>query len=102
MVNLMKILEDMNCPDTALTKIIDWARAAYNEGFNFNPASKTRHGNIQWMKKMTINNSAFFPKLETVHLNDVTKIDIVCYDFTFQFFKIITRQKIDETRKFIY
>ena len=51
--NLMKILEDMNCPDTALTKIIDWARAAYNEGFDFNPASKTRHGNIQWMKKMT-------------------------------------------------
>ena len=51
MVNLMKILEDMNCPDTALTKIIDWARAAYNEGYNFNPASKTQHGNIQWMKK---------------------------------------------------
>ena len=100
MINLMKILEDMNCPDTALTKIIDWARAAYNKSFDFNPASKTRHGNIQWMKKMTVNNSAFFPKLETVHLNDVTKIDIVCYDFTTQLLRLL-QKKVDETRKFI-
>ena len=28
MIKLIKLLEDMNCPDTAVTKIIDWAREA--------------------------------------------------------------------------
>ena len=84
MVNLLKLLEDMNCPDTVVTKIIDWDRTSYNVGFDFNPTSKTQHGDIQWMKKMTVNNSVFYPKLETVHRNHQTKIDIVCYDFTAQ------------------
>ena len=51
MNKLIKILEDMNCPDTAVTKIMNWAREAYMEGFEFKPPSKTRHGNMQWMIK---------------------------------------------------
>ena len=94
MVNLLKILEDMNCPDTAVTKIIKWAKTSYDAGFDFNPASKTRHGNLQWMKKMTVNNSAFFPKLETVHLNDETKIDVVCYDFTVQLLRLLQNKRL--------
>ena len=40
------------------------------------------------MKKMSVNNSAFFPKLKTVQLNDETKVDIVCYDFTSQILRL--------------
>ena len=89
MINLIKLLEDMNCPDFAVTKIIDWARTSYNAGFDFIPTSKTRYGNIQWMKKIAVNNSAFYPKLETVHLNDQTKIDVVCYNFTAQLLQLL-------------
>ena len=46
------------------------------------------------MKKMTVNNSAFFPKLETVHLNDATKIDIVCYDFTTQLLRLLQNKRL--------
>ena len=94
MVNLIKLLEDMNCPDTAVASIIDWARTSYNAGFKFNPKSKTRYGNIQWMKKMTVNNPAFYPKLEPVQLNDDTKIDVVCYDFTTQLLRLLQNKKL--------
>ena len=43
---------------------------------------------------MTVNNPAFYPKLETVHLNDETKIDVVCYDFTAQLLRLLQNKKI--------
>ena len=59
----------MQCPDTAVTKIINWARTSMLAGFKFDPISKTRYGNLQWMKKMVVNNDAFYPILKTVDLN---------------------------------
>ena len=47
MVILIKLVEDMNCPDSAVTRIIDWAKKAFNDGFNFNPFSKTYYGHLQ-------------------------------------------------------
>ena len=41
MINLIKLLEDMQCPDTAVTKIIDQARTLMLAGFKFDPISKT-------------------------------------------------------------
>ena len=93
MINLIKLLEDMNCPDFVVTKIIDWARTSYNARFDFITTSKTCYGNIQWMKKIAVNNSAFYPKLETVHLNDQTKIDMVCYDFTAQLLRLLQNKR---------
>ena len=46
MIKLMKILDDMNCPDYALQSIILCAHEAFLDGFDFNPKSKTRKGNL--------------------------------------------------------
>ena len=94
MINLIKLLEDMNCPEPTVTKIIDWARTSYNARFDFILTSKTRCGNIQWMKKMTVNNLAFYPKLETVYLKNQTKIDVVCYDFTAQLLQLLQNKRL--------
>ena len=37
MVKLLKMLEDTNCPDCALPKILNWAREAHKNKFNFDP-----------------------------------------------------------------
>lgn len=41
MVKLLKILEDINCPDYALPKILNWACEAYQNKFNFDPDCTT-------------------------------------------------------------
>ena len=94
MIKLIKLVEDMNCSDGAVTKIIDWANESYNDGFNFNPSSKTRYGNLQWMKKMTINNDSFFPMVKTVALNHQTSIDIICYEFTSQILRLLQNKTL--------
>lgn len=43
---------------------------------------------------MAVNNSAFYPKLETRHLNDQTKIDVVCYDFTSQLLRLLQNKRL--------
>jgi hypothetical protein len=40
MIKLLKLLEDMNCPDYALVAVVDWAHAAYLDGFDFTPTAK--------------------------------------------------------------
>ncbi|KAI2502014.1 hypothetical protein MHU86_12417 [Fragilaria crotonensis] len=41
-VNLLKLLEDAQCPDYMLQKVLQWAYNAKLEGFDFNP--KLQHG----------------------------------------------------------
>ena len=50
-MKLMKLVEDMECPDGAIEKILTLEREAYLGGFKFNPSSKTRKRNMKWMKK---------------------------------------------------
>ena len=89
MIKLIKILEDMNCPDTAVTKIIDWAREAYLDGFEFKPPSKTRYGNLQWMKKTVVNDKSFYHKSIPVALNNQTTIEVIAYDFKSQLLRLL-------------
>jgi hypothetical protein len=48
-VELLKILEDAQCPDHMLQKILQWAYIAKLDGFDFNPKATTRKANIGWM-----------------------------------------------------
>ena len=93
-INLIKLLEDMNCPDSAVEKIIDWARESYNAGFDFKPSSKTRHGNLQWMKKMVVNNNAFYHQSIPVVLNEQTTIDVIAFDFTSQLLRLLQNKRL--------
>ena len=57
----MRFVEDMGCPDDAVEKILTWAGEAHLDGFKSNSYSKTRNENLKWMKKMVVNNDAFYP-----------------------------------------
>ena len=83
----------MNCPDTAVTKIIDWAREAYMAGFEFKPASKTRYGNLQWMKKMIVNNNAFYHESIPVVLNNQTTVEVISYNFKSQLLRLLQNKR---------
>jgi hypothetical protein len=48
-VNLLKLLEDAQCPDYMLQKVLEWAYNAKLDGFDFNPKATTQKANIQWM-----------------------------------------------------
>ena len=61
-MKLMKLVEDMGCPDDAIDKILTWVGEVHLDGFRFNPYSKTRKRNLKRMKKMVVNNDAFYSK----------------------------------------
>jgi hypothetical protein len=48
-VELLKILEDDQCPNYMLQKVLQWAYIAKLDGFNFNLKATTRKANIGWM-----------------------------------------------------
>jgi hypothetical protein len=81
-VNLLKLLEDAQCPDYMLQKVLQWAYNAKLEGFDFNPNAITRKANIQWMYKALEHSHKGLPKVLTVNLEDHDKAqDIICFDF---------------------
>jgi hypothetical protein len=49
-VALLKLLDDMNAPDYAFSKILKWAHSAQAEGYSFHPAngglSRTRNTDV--------------------------------------------------------
>ena len=68
-ITLLKLLEDMNCPDDALPKILTWAHDSHAMGFNFAPHTTSRKSNLNWMQKMVVNTDDFFtgpPKLHSM------------------------------------
>jgi hypothetical protein len=81
-VNLLKLLEDAQCPDYMLQKVLEWAYNAKLEGFDFNPRATTRKANIQWMYKALKHSHRGLPKVLAVNLEDHnTAQDIICFDF---------------------
>ena len=93
-IKLMKLLDDMNSPDYALYHILSWARDAYIEGFTFNPTTKTRTSNLNWMKQMVVHNDAFYPKPTTVDLSDNLSIDVMCFDFSNQLLYLLQNKNL--------
>ena len=93
-IKLIKLLDDMNCPDYAFSSIMSWAHNAYIEGFNFNPNCKNRKSNLRWIKQMVVHNDAFYPKPVTVNLNNNLCIDVMCFDFPTQLLHLLQNQKL--------
>ena len=81
-VNLLKLLEDAQCPDYMLQKVLEWAYNAKLDGFDFNPTATTRKANIQWMYKALEHSQRGLPQVLTVNLEHYDKVqDIICFDF---------------------
>lgn len=81
-VELLKLLEDAQCPDYMLQKVLQWAYNAKLDGFDFNPRATTRKANVQWMYKALEHSQDRLPHIVPVSLEDHDSIsDVVCFDF---------------------
>lgn len=82
MVELMSLLESLQCPDYALEKILHWANNAQQQQFSFKPRAYTREANIQWMYKLLRNSHQHLPFIQRIKLEDHTAPqEVVCFDF---------------------
>lgn len=82
LIDLMKLLIDMNAPDYAFEQIIEWARRSANLGFDFVPTKgKTWKCNVKWMHEMTENGGLRLPKIIPVQLEGGEIAEVVCFDF---------------------
>lgn len=82
LIDLMKLIMDMNAPDYAFERILEWARKNYEEGFNFNPSKgKTMKSNLDWMFKMTENAGMRLPKIVPVQVEDGVTSEVIVFDF---------------------
>jgi hypothetical protein len=94
----MYLLDDMECPDYAFQRIMDWARNCFKAGFDFSPKSKTRLGNLKWMYDSLHNSEQMMPNVVSIQLPDplpdVKSMDVICYDFVPQLLSILQNEEM--------
>jgi hypothetical protein len=91
-INLLKILEDSQCPDYMLQSILEWAYNAKVNGFAFNPKATTRKANIAWMYQALEKSHQLLPHVVSTELEDHNDVaHVVCIDFTL--FSIVIASK---------
>ena len=81
-VNLMKILSDIDAPDRAFGSIMKWAKAAHDKQFHFDP--KTGHSlnnQYRWMRQLVANSARLLPSVIPVFLGDQKTVDVVVFEF---------------------
>lgn len=90
MVKLLKLLEDMECPDYALGNIIDWANEAYLAGFTFSPTVKSRDGVLGGLYKHVNNATLLLPSVVPVELIGTSgPSEMIVYDFVAQWLSLL-------------
>ena len=82
-INLLKILEDSECPEYMLQSILEWTYNAKVDGFDFNPKATTRKASIVWMYQALEKSHQLLPHVVSTKLEDHDDVShIVCFDFT--------------------
>ncbi len=72
-VELLKILEDNQCPDSMLQKVHMWASNVKFIGFDFNPKATSRNANIQWMNPALQHSQQHLLQVISIGLEDHSK-----------------------------
>jgi hypothetical protein len=60
----------MECPEYAFKAIMEWTRKCFEAGFDFNPKSKTRLGNLNGVYDALYNAEQMLPHLKSILLPD--------------------------------
>ena len=86
--NLLKLVSDMNVPNDAFKKIMEWAKAAFSTGYQFNPKTTNYRSKIQQMEKFSnlklirpYNSPVILPNSKKVP-TDTSLHNAVCCNFT--------------------
>lgn len=82
LIELMKILIDMNAPDYAFAQLLTWACKAHENGFSFQPEwGCSRNSNMRWMFNMTNNARLRLPYIIPVPLENNRVVEVVAFEF---------------------
>ena len=99
--NLLKLITDMNIPNYAFKKIMEWAKDAYNSGYQFNPKATSYHSQIKQLESFS-NLSSVRPYVKPIALqnslddpSDTTTLNVVCCDFTSMLFSLLQDKKLN-------
>jgi len=94
-IMLLKILDDMNAPDYAFTKIMQWAKQAFQNGYNFEPTAGTsRKSNIQQLQNLCFQSKSLLPKVQTVNIPHGLASKIVIFDFIPQLMSLLQNKAL--------
>ncbi len=101
-VELVSLLESLQCPDYALEKILHWANNAKQQQFSFTPRAYTREANIQWMYKLLRNSHQHLPYIQMVELEDHTSPQqVVCFDFGIALLSLLQNEILMQLDKLV-
>jgi hypothetical protein len=97
--SLMYLIDDMECPDYAFKCIMDWAHNCFEAGFDFNPKSKTRLGNLRkWIYSSLHNAKQMLPNVMSIQLPDPLldrkSMGVICFDFVPQLLLILQNKEM--------
>lgn len=100
-VKLMKILEELGAPLYAFEIIMDWGFEAKQNGYDFQPTTKTYTSQIQQLTKMA-HMEGIRPYTETVTLfKDNLEIPVVCFDFIEMFLSLLNDPELNQLENFV-
>lgn len=100
MVKLLKLLEDMECPDYALAKVVDWAHDSYRQGFKFAPCRKSRDGVLAGLYTHVHNAELLLPSvIPVVLIGSPVPIDMIVYDFASTFLAMFHSKSLMQAHK---
>ena len=88
-VKLMKLLDDMNCPDHAFTKMLEWVVEMQKENVSFASALQKREANIRWMRLMLHNANCMLPEMVPTLLAPAMSVDVMRFDFVPQLLSLL-------------
>ena len=92
-VKLMKLLDDMNCPDYALPSILKWVCDVQDYNHNFDSTPRNRDANITWMRNMLKNSNYLLPVSVSIEIPPSKEMDVVFFDFVPQLLSLIQDSK---------
>ena len=92
-VKLMKLLDDMNCPDYALPSILKWVCDVQDHNHNFDSTPRNRDANITWMRNMLKNSNYLLPVSVSIEIPPSKEMDVVFFDFVPQLLSLIQDSK---------
>ena len=94
-IALLKLLDDINAPDYAFGKVLDWAKGASADNYDFAPVGgRIRRKAIEALFPTIENSKLLLPSIVTVPVPHGPPIDIVAYDFVPQILSLLQNRDI--------
>ena len=101
-IALLKLLNDMNAPDYAFSRILKWAHHTQTEGYSFQPVNGglSRIRNVDVLFASLTNDKRVLPSVATVQLNNGATSDVITtFEFVPQLLNLLQNPELMTSEK---